>query len=166
MNPANGGWLIWLTLIAAMILTVAEAPVGNVEWLRWLRPDWALAVLFFWAIAAPTRIGMIFAWCIGFCFDALLGASYPFGLHGVGFAFAVVVVGRLHQRLRMINIVQQSALLFGLALAVQVFKSLVRALLVEGELSPFLVLPAVATALVYPLVAMLLRRLSDRFAVH
>jgi len=166
MNPTNGGWLILLTLIAAMILTVAELPIGEAHWLRWLGPDWSLAVLFFWAIAAPARIGMVSAWCVGFFFDALLGASHPFGLHGIGFAFTVFVVGRLHQRLGMVNVVQQSALLLALALAVQVFKGLVRAFLVDGELSPLLALPAVTTVLVYPLLATILRRLADRFVAH
>lgn len=163
MNPTNGGWLILLTLIAAMILTVAELPTGNAHWLRWLRPDWPLAVLYFWAITAPARVGLVSAWCAGFFFDALLGASYPFGLHGIGFAFTVFVVGRLQQRLGMVNVVQQSALLLALALAVQLFKALARTALVDGELSPLLALPAVTTALVYPLLAAILKRLADRF---
>ena len=166
MNPTNGGWLILLTLIVAMILTIAELPTGETHWLRWLAPDWPLAVLYFWAIAAPTRIGMVSAWCVGFFFDALLGASHPFGLHGVGFAFAVAVVGRLQQRLGMVNVLQQSALLLGLALAVQLYKGLVRTFLVDGELSPLLPLPALTTALVYPLLASILKRLADRFAVR
>jgi len=50
LSPLHGGWLILVSLVAAMVLAVARVE-GGPDWLAWLRPDWAVAVLFFWGVA-------------------------------------------------------------------------------------------------------------------
>lgn len=167
MNPFNGGWLIPLTLIGAMVLAVARLPIDTPQWVLWLRPEWALAALFCWTVVAPERTGMASAWVAGLFFDALLGPSHPLGLHGACFAFTVFVAAQLYERLRMYNVLQQAAVAFVVVLAAEAFKTLVRSILANDiEWSWLVALPAVSTMLVYPLVAAIVRPLADRFMLR
>lgn len=164
MNPLNGGWLIVLTLLCAMVLAVARLPEGAPHWLAWLRPEWGLVLLFCWTISAPARIRMASAWIAGLFFDALLGPSYPFGIHGACFVFAVFVAAQLNERLRMYNLVQQALVAFVVVMVAQLFQGVVRATVTNHiEWSWVLVLPAVTTMLVYPLLAVFVGALADRF---
>ena len=164
MNPTQGGWLIPLSLLIAMALSIARLPGAPPEWVGWLRPDWALALFFYWTLTTPGRTGMISAWLTGFLFDALHGGSYPLGLHGAGFAFTVFATSALRVRLQMYNLLQQAGVLAGLALAVHLFQALVRFVALDVEFSGFLPLSALATMLVYPLLATVLRSPVERFA--
>lgn len=165
MNPLNGGWLIALTLLGAMVLAVARLPDGAPHWLTWLRPEWGVALLFCWTVAAPARVGMAWAWIAGLFFDALLGPSYPLGIHGACFAFAVFVAAQLHERLRMYNLLQQALVAFFVVLVALLFQGVVRATVTDHvQWTWFLVLPAVTTMLVYPLLAVVVGGLADRFA--
>lgn len=166
MNPTRGGWLIVLTLIIAMLLDVLRLPLGSSAWLHWLRPDWAVAAFFFWSLAAPERTGLSSAWFAGLFFDALHGGSSPFGLHGAGFVFTVSVANGLRDLLRTYGVWQQAVVLAAITAIVQLFNGSVRAVAVGVELSPAAALPALTTALVYPLVARALRAPAERFVVR
>ena len=92
MNPFNGGWVVLLSLLIAMLFTVAHLPLSWPEWLGYLRPNWLLLVLFFWVMELPERIGLVTAWLLGLVMDALL--SQPLGLNGFIFAGFTYVTWR------------------------------------------------------------------------
>ena len=163
MNPANGGWLILLTLIGAMLLAVASLPYAAPDWLMWLRPEWAIAAFFFWSVTTPARVGLFSAWFAGLFFDALLGPSYPLGLHGFCFAATVFIGTQFQPRLQATDGLQQAAVLGAIVLGVQIVKSLARLLLAGVDLSVLLPLPALTTILVYPLLTLVLRPLAERY---
>lgn len=163
MNPLHGGWLILVSLICAMILAVARLPFGS-EWLAWLRPDWAVAVMFYWGIAAPNRVGPMSAWIAGLFFDVLIAG--PLGLTGICLAFATYIAKRFEERLSLYPLVQQMAVVLGLAAAVQLVKRTALFLL-DTEWSIWAVFgPTLTTALVYPLVAFLLSASARRVRVN
>ena len=166
MNPAKGGWLIPLSLLAAMALRIAPLPGEPPEWVGWLRPDWAVALFFYWTVTMPGRTGMLSAWLAGLLFDALLGGSYPLGLHGAGFAFTVFVATALRARLQMFSPRQQAAVVAALVLAVQLFQGSVRLIALDVDFSIFIALSAPATMLVYPLLAWALRSPVERFVTR
>ena len=162
MNPLHGGWLILASLVGAMILTVAPVKMGP-DWLAWLRPDWAVAVMFYWGIAAPTRVGPMSAWVAGLFFDVLVAG--PLGLTGICLAFATYVAKRFEERLSLYPWPQQLAVVFGLAALVQLVKRTMLFLL-DTDWSIWAVFgPAATTALVYPLIAVLLAAAAQRVRV-
>ena len=163
MNPLHGGWLIASTLLLALLLGAFALPPGSWPWLAGLRPSWALALFFFWAHTAPGRAGMFSACCIGLLFDALQGGAYPFGTHGIGFAFAVFAGSQLRERLRMYNIAQRALVLLAVATAVDAFTALLRVALLGLPFSWMLLTPALATALAYPLLEVVLAPAASRF---
>lgn len=163
MNPLHGGWLILASLVAAMVLAVARVE-GGPEWLAWLRPDWAVAVMIFWGIATPSRVGPMSAWVIGLFFDVLIAG--PLGLTGICLAFATYIAKRFEERLSLYTVLQQMAAVFGIAAVIQLVKRTALFLL-DIEWSTWAVLgPTLTTALVYPLVAFLLSIAARRVQVQ
>ena len=163
MNPLHGGWLIFASLVGAMVLAVARVE-GGPEWLAWLRPDWAVAVMFFWGVAAPSRVGAMSAWVVGLFFDVLIAG--PLGLTGICLAFATYIAKRYEERLSLYTVWQQMAVVFGIAAVIQLVKRTTLFLL-DIEWSTWAVCgPTLTTALVYPLVALLLSIAARRVQVH
>ena len=163
MNPLHGGWLIALTLLAALLFAAFNLPPGSWPWLAGLRPCWAMALFFFWAHTAPGRIGMFSAFCIGLLFDALQGGTHPFGIHGIGFAFAVFASSQLRERLRLYNVAQRALVLLAVATAVDVVTTGLRVALLGVPFSWLFLTPALATAAVYPLLEAVLAPAASRF---
>lgn len=163
MNPLHGGWLILVSLVGAMILAVARVE-GGPDWLVWLRPDWAVAVIFFWGVTTPSRVGPMSAWVVGLFFDVLVAG--PLGLTGICLAFATYIAKRFEERLSLYTVWQQMAVVFGIAAVIQMVKRTVLFLL-DIEWSAWAVLgPTLTTALVYPLVALLLSIAAQRVQVQ
>ena len=159
MNPLHGGWLVLASVVGAMILTVLRLEVGP-DWLAWLRPDWAVAVMFYWGIAAPSRVGPMSAWIVGLFFDVLVAG--PLGLTGICLAFATYIAKRFEERLSLYPWLQQMAVVLGIAVLVQLVRR-TTLLLLDTEWSTWAVIgPSVTTALVYPAVAFLLAAAAQR----
>ena len=164
MNPLRGGWLIFVTLLAAMVANIAHLPAGVPEWLALLRPDWLLAVAFFWSFTASERTGMVHAWLLGLAMDALLGD--PLGLNGACMAGAVYVGRTLDDRLRLYSLVQITAIALAIFLVAAALRELVRVWALGTEFSPWFLAPPALTAALFPFLTLLLRALTRRFRVR
>ena len=153
MNLGNGGWLIALTIVAAMLLTTLNLPtmpdwLPMSDWLRWLRPDWGVLVCCYWGMRAPGRLGVVWSWCVGLFFDVLLGE--PLGLHGIGFAGTTWIAARYRARFAMYRLTQQIATVFLIAAGVAAVKALARLLVPDTEFVWNQMLAAVGAVLAYP----------------
>ncbi len=152
-------WVIWLSLAAALLLSVAALP----RFLEVGRPLWLALCLAYWLLVLPHRIGMVTAWCVGLLADVLNGSLL--GLNALVLTLIAFLVLSLHQRLRMFPVWQQSMVLlvvFGLA---QLLHLWLNAL--TGSRPPTLefVLPALVSALLWPWVSVILRGLQRRLGV-
>ncbi|MFU8817920.1 MAG: rod shape-determining protein MreD [Pseudomonadales bacterium] len=163
MNPFQGGWLILLTLAAAMVLAVVHLPETWPQWLGWLRPAWVALVIFYWVTELPHRIGLISAWALGILVDVL--QAEPLGLNGVILATVTYVGWRFYERLRMYSILQQCGVVFLLVVGAELTRALVLELVAGRGWSWGLFGPAVLSMLAWPFVALLLTRLRLQFRV-
>ena len=164
MNPFQGGWLVLVTVIATMILAEVRLPVGP-DWLVWLRPDWAMAVFFFWGVTAPKRVGVVSAWIVGLFFDSLL--AHPLGVNGVCLACATYVAKRYHDRLSLYTVFQQFAVVLGIAALVQFVKHSVVVVVFDADWTVLAIVgPTLTTALVYPPLALALGELARRVGME
>lgn len=106
MNGVQNFWLIVLSLLATLALTVWPLPLD----VRWWRPDWVLLMVVFWVLATPHRFGLVSAWLCGLALDIVRGA--PLGEN----AFALVIVAHAvalnYQKMRMDSGLQQSVMIF------------------------------------------------------
>ena len=158
MNPARGGWVVLLSVLFAMLLAVAHLPESWPDWLGWLRPNWILLVLFFWVMELPERIGLVAAWVVGLLTDALVGE--PLGLNGMLFAGFTYVTWRFFERLRMYSGVQQCGVLFLLVLSAEVIRGLVIGLDSNRELQWSVLVMALVSTFIWPLIYLLLLRVK------
>lgn len=163
MNPTQGGWMILLTVAAALVLAIVHVPESWPGWLGWLRPAWVAMVIFYWVMELPHRIGLIMAWLIGALVDVL--QAEPLGLNGLILAGITYVAWRFYERLRMYSIVQQCGVVFLLVLAAEFLRGLVLYLVDDRSLSWGLFGPAFVSLWVWPFLALLLTRLRVRFRV-
>ena len=157
---ARNSWVIWATLILALLLSVAPMP----QFLEIGRPLWLALFLSYWVLAVPHRIGMIGAWCMGLVEDVLFGSLL--GQNALILTLIIFLVLSLQRRLQMFPMWQQSLVLlvvFGIAQLVQLWLNAL-----TGNRPPTLafVLPALISALLWPWVFAILRGLQQRFAVH
>ena len=163
MNPTRGGWLILLTVAAAMILAVVHLPETWPQWLGWLRPAWVAMVVFYWVMELPHRIGLIAAWLLGALVDVL--QADPLGLNGVILAAITYVAWRFYERLRMYSIVQQCGVVFVLVLGAELTRAVVLGLTEDRGLSWGVFGPPAVSLLLWPFVALALGRLRLQFRV-
>lgn len=149
------------TVLGALLLTAARLPVDAPEWLRWLRPDWSLAVLLYWALVAPTRMATTWAWLMGLLVDVLY--SDLLGLHAMTLAFGVFAAARFQQRLVLFKLMQQAGFVAGTAVVAELGRALLRAAAVGADVSPLLLVPALTTAAVFALLVVAVPQQATRF---
>jgi len=157
---AHGYWVIISSFIVAYVLAVLPMPL----WLLWARPEWVALVLIYWTIALPHRVGILTALVLGILLDALEGAVLGQN------AFALVVVTllslTLYQRLRVFSVLQQAGTVFVLIGINQLVCQWVQNLEGVGSPTMLFLLPAVSSALLWPVVLRTLRRLRRHYMVN
>ncbi|MDA1076677.1 MAG: rod shape-determining protein MreD [Proteobacteria bacterium] len=164
MNPAQGGWLIFLTLMVAMVLSALYLPQDWPQWLAWLRPTWVMLAVFFWVVEVPHRIGLISTWLIGLLVDVLY--AEPLGLNGLILSILTFVTWRFYERLRMFSIPQQGGVVFLLILMGEAMRMVVLNLTMDRELTWMMVLPALTSLALWPFVWPVLTSAKNRFRVE
>lgn len=164
MNPTNGGWLILVTVLAALVLAVLHLPETWPQWLGWLRPDWVAMVIFFWVLSLPHRLGLVTAWLIGFLLDVL--QADPLGLNGLLLAAITYIAWRFYERLRMYSIAQQCGVVFILVLGAACARLLVQDIIYSSGWSWVVLLPAFTSMLMWPFLFVLLDRLRAQARVE
>lgn len=155
----SGYGVILLTFLAAYVLAVLPLP----QWLLWGRPEWVALTLVYWTIALPHRVGMMTSLLLGVGLDVLEGAVLGQN------AFALVVVAllslTLYQRLRVYSLWQQAGVVFVLIGINQLICQWVQSLEGAAVNSRLFLLPAVSSALLWPVVLLSLRGLRRHYQV-
>lgn len=157
--PARGRGVIWVSLLAALMLTIWPLP----EIIAPFRPDWSALFLIYWIMALPHRVNVGTAWCVGLILDVLTGSLL--GQHALALTVTAVLVAMAHLRVRVFPVWQQ-AMFVMLTLAVNELALI----LVEGSTARLYDLewrwaPIVTGMLFWPWVLFLLRYLRRRFDV-
>ena len=155
----HGYGVILLSFIAAYVLAVLPLP----QWLLWGRPEWVALTLIYWTIALPHRVGMMTGLLLGVGLDVLEGAVLGQN------AFALVVVALLsmllYQRLRVYSLWQQAGVVFVLIGINQLICQWVQSLEGAAINSQAFLLPAVSSALLWPVVLLTLRGVRRYYQV-
>jgi len=149
-------WPIVLCLVAALILSSLPLP----GWAAPFRPSWVLLTLIYWTMHVPRRFGLGAAWLSGLALDTLKGALL--GQHALAFTIVAFFTLKFRLRVRVFPIWQQS-------MAVLALVALCEFLLywVDGMAGRAVSLtdrwgPMLASALIWPLVALLFGRVQRR----
>ncbi len=160
----GGYWVILVTFILAMILSIAPLPASLPIELQYLRPEWIPLVLIYWVIALPHRVGIILAWIIGLMTDVLLGSLL--GQHAFSFIVVAYIATNLYQRLRMFSISQQSVIVFATIGLNQLINFWIESIAGLSEWNSWYLLASVMSALLWPWIFLMLRYLRRQFGVN
>jgi len=152
-------WIVGLSVALALLLSIWPLPV----WAQWGRPEWVALVVVYWVIALPHRVGVGIAWLCGLLLDIVEGA--PLGQNALALACVAFIAQFLYRRLRMFAGWQQAMVVFVLVGFVQLITQWVQAALGRPAPDLLFLLPALTSALIWPGLALLLRRLRRRYVL-
>jgi rod shape-determining protein MreD len=152
-------WVILATFLLALVLAVLPLP----HWLLWARPEWLALALIYWTIALPQRVGVLTALSLGVAMDVLEGAVL--GQNGFALVVVAVLALLLYQRLRVFSLLQQAGVVFVLIGIHQLICQWVQNLEGAGAQTSLFLLPALTSALLWPVVLHILRALRRHYEV-
>lgn len=156
---ARGYGVILLTFTLAYVLMVLPLP----QWLMWARPEWVALTLVYWTIALPHRVGIFTALLLGVGLDVLEGAVI--GQNAFALVLVALLALMLYQRLRVYSLPQQCGVVFVLIGINQLVCQWVQNLEGAGATSLLFLLPALSSALLWPVVLHILRGLRRYYSV-
>ncbi|MDH5357610.1 MAG: rod shape-determining protein MreD [Gammaproteobacteria bacterium] len=151
----QGGVIIVFSVLFAMLLMLLPLP----ETLRFVRPEWVIMVLIYWAMALPNRVGVGFAWVVGLLIDVMMGGTL--GVLAFAYALVIYLVLGFHLQLRQYPLWQQALSIMSLVLLVHII-----AVLISPRTASWHVwLPAVTSTIMWPFVYGTLRKLRRTLKV-
>ena len=161
MIPARrqGGWLILLSIMAALVLTAIPLP----EWANIVRPEWVALVLIYWCVALPYRVGIGIAWSVGLFLDVMKGALL--GQHALGLSVVAYVAIKLHRRIRNFPLWHQALIILPLIAIHLLLVTWVKGIVGQPPQTLLYWLPAFSSMLLWPAVYLVLRSLRRRYRV-
>jgi rod shape-determining protein MreD len=156
----RGGATILISFILALLLQMFALP----DWAQSLRPDWVALVLIYWCIALPERVGVGVGWFAGLILDVSNGALL--GQNALTLAIVAYLALRLHQRIRLFPLWQQSV-----SVLLLITLHLMLVLWIKGAVGQSTEtwaywLPALTSMLLWPPVYIVLRGLRRSYRVR
>jgi rod shape-determining protein MreD len=156
----HGGTVIVLSFAAAMLLTIIPLPEG----LRTLRPDWVGLTLIFWCLALPYRVSVGSGFLAGLLLDVLTGALL--GQHAMALSLVAYVCVRLHQRIRIYPMWQQSLTVLVLLILHQLLTLWIDSIIGRPGRPLTYWTPSLIGATLWPLVFRVMTALRINFSVQ
>jgi rod shape-determining protein MreD len=159
LSARRGGIIILFSFVLAMVLTLLPLP----EWARLYRPQWYTLVLIYWTMATPHRVGVGVGWATGLVVDVTTGTLL--GQHALALAIIAYITHKLHQRVRLFPLWQQSLTVLGLLLLEKLTSLWVMGAISQPAPLTLFWAPPLVGALLWPWVFIVLRDLRRRFQV-
>ncbi len=125
------------------------------DWTVWLRPAWVLMVLMYWTIVMPYRVSVGAAWFTGIIVDLLTGTLL--GEHALAFTVIVYLVSRIHMRVHMYPLLQQSVSILFFVLLYQFILYCIQGFIGQLPASNLYWLSSVTSMLLWPWLFILMR---------
>lgn len=141
------------SLLPAYVLTALPLPA----WLQAARPEWVALVMIYWAVALPQSLPAWFVFVAGVLLDAIQAGAL--GQNALSLLCVTVIVQLLYQRLRLFTQLQQVAVVFCLLSLHLLIGQWLRNLLIDAPPSDSLLLAALSSAVLWPLMFFSLRAL-------
>lgn len=157
---ASGGNIILLSFITAFILSMIPLP----QLLQSVRPEFILVVLIYWCIALPARVGVGIGWLTGLFFD--VSSDAILGQHALTFALIAYLAIKLHQRIRVFPIWQQALTILVLMMLQGTIVLWIKGMLGDAPAASTFILPAISTALFWPIGYLLLRQIRRYYQIN
>ncbi len=156
---SNNGFIILITLLIALMASITPMPLS----VDAFRPDWVLIVLVYWCLALPSKVNIITAWFMGFVLDVLLGSVL--GVHAAAMAISVYIVVVNFQKIRNFSVWQQALIVGVLAALYHLLVFWMQRFLSDAIFLTSYLYPVLTSAILWPWVFLLLRRVRRHFKI-
>jgi rod shape-determining protein MreD len=157
---ATGGNIILLSFVVAFILSMVPLP----QILQTVRPEFVSIVLIYWVIAVPNRVSVGIGWTAGLIYDVSTDALL--GQHALTFALIAYLAIKLHQRIRVFPVWQQALTIFILMMFQGTITLWINGMLGDAPPLSTFMLPAISTALFWPVAYLLLRQVRRFYQIN
>lgn len=147
-----------ITMIVAFMLAIMPLP----DWAVELRPEWVTLVLIYWAMTAPSKIGITAAWFTGLLLDVSYGTLM--GQHAIGMVLVIYVIHLQHQRLLMASLLQQAIVIFALLFIKQLLILWVDGMIGRAPDSWLYFMPTITSTILWPWIYIILKDLQRKYA--
>ena len=137
--------IVLLTALFALILEIIPLPL----WMLWIRPEFLLLLLSYWALTRPSRLSLGLVWLLGLVADLLHGSLL--GERALLITFIVFLVIKLQARIQLASLREQMLHLFLLVLLFESMQFLFFYVLGHSLPNGFYWLAPLTTALCWPL---------------
>jgi len=146
-----------ITMIVAFMLAIMPLP----DWAVELRPEWVTLVLIYWAMTAPSKIGITAAWFTGLLLDVSYGTLM--GQHAIGMVLVIYVIHLQHQRLLMASLLQQAIVIFALLFIKQLLILWVDGMIGRAPDSWLYFMPTITSTILWPWIYIILKDLQRKY---
>jgi rod shape-determining protein MreD len=152
----RGGWAVLLSLAIALLLTLLPMPPPIED----LRPQWVALTLIYWCLTVPDRVGVFWGFGTGLAMDVATGSLL--GHHALGLSIIAYLVVKMHQRVRIYPLWQQTLFVWILLLLERLISLWL--LGATGQPMPSLIYwaPSFLGLLIWPWLFVVLRDLARR----
>lgn len=153
---SRGGWAVLLTLAIALLLTLLPMPPAIED----LRPQWVALTLIYWCLTLPDRVGVFWGFGAGLAMDVATGSLL--GHHALGLSIVAYSAVKMHQRVRIYPLWQQTLFVWVLLLLERLISLWL--LGATGQPTPTLIYwaPSFLGLLIWPWLFVVLRDLARR----
>lgn len=155
----GGGLIIFATFLLGVVLSQMPLP----DFIGWARPEWVALILIYWVIALPQSVGVGTGFVAGIILDVIRGSVL--GANALALVIVAYLASMLHRRMRLFPVWQQSLLVMVLTGTHQLVLHWVQVLVGYTGDSLLFLLPAIISALFWPVIFLLLRRIRRTFYV-
>ena len=155
----NGGWVIAVSFIAALLLTTIPLP----GWLSDWRPAWVAMMLIYWCLDLPERVGIGIAWVLGLMLDVHTGALL--GQNALGLSVIAYLTLRLHKQIRIFPPLQQSVFICFYLLLFQFLALWIRGIIGVPPQHWAFWTPVLSSMLLWPIFVFLMRGVRRKYNV-
>ena len=161
MTAGNG--VVFTVVVASFLVAALLAVVPLPAWLQWARPEWVALTLLYWCLALPHRVGIFTALLLGVLVDVLEGAVL--GQNAFSLTVLALCALLVYQRLRVFSLWQQCGVVFVVIGLHQLIGQWVQNLEGAGARSLLFLLPALSSALLWPVVLQVLRSVRRYYRI-
>jgi len=148
---------IYFSICIGLILTVIPLP----DAISHLRPNWVTCILLFWSIYHSERIGVITAGFVGLCKDILVGTLL--GINVLTCALTVYLALELHKRIRAFPRWKQALVVLVIVGIEMLVQLQVKSIIDQGVKSWLYWVPALTTAIFWPVLYWLMQQYGKYF---
>lgn len=152
----QGGWVIIATFVVAFVLTAMPVP----EWAASWRPAWVALVLVYWCMELPERVGIGLGWVLGLLLDALTGTLL--GQHALALSVTAYLAIKTRQRIRLFPLLQQMLVISFIFACYLLMMLFVNAMSGIPPQHWSYAAPALSSALIWPWLFTLLKKVRRR----